>query len=94
MQTENKLGHNKPPKSVEELINDQGRIKLSNSIIRKLKRKVDDKGNYEAAWEEAEKVTELPIVFQTYHTLKEEVEKAFGSEPDELKAIFSLDDEN
>ena len=46
MQTENKLGHNKPPKSVEELINDQGRIKLSNSIIRKLKRKVDDKGNY------------------------------------------------
>ena len=43
MQTENKLGHNKPPKTVEELINDQGRINLSNSIIKKLKRKVDDK---------------------------------------------------
>ena len=57
MQTENKLGHNKPPKSVEELINDQGRIKLSNSIIRKLKRKVDDKGNYiETIYNDTERV--------------------------------------
>ena len=55
---------------------------------------VDDKRNYEAAWEKAEKVTQIPIVFQAYHTLKEEVEKAFGSEPAELKAIFSFDDEN
>ena len=57
MQTENKLGHNKPPKTVEELINDQGRIKLSNSIIRKLKRKVDDKGNYiETIYNDTERV--------------------------------------
>jgi len=44
MKEENKLGHNKPPKTVEEMINDQGRINLSNSVIRKLKRKVDDNG--------------------------------------------------
>ena len=57
MQERNKLGHNKPPKTIEEQINDQGRIKLSNSIIRQLKRKVDDKGNYvETVYSDTEKV--------------------------------------
>ena len=40
-----KLGHNKPPKTIDELIHN-GRIELKNSIIKKLKRKVDDNGNY------------------------------------------------
>ena len=58
MQTENKLGHNKPPKTIEELINDQGRIKLSNSIIRQLKRKVNpETGDYqETVYSDTEKV--------------------------------------
>lgn len=57
MQKENKLGHNNPPKSIGELINDQGRIKLSNSIIRKFKRNVDDKGNYiETIYNDTERV--------------------------------------
>ena len=46
MQTKNKLGHNNPPKTVEEQINNQGRIKLSNSLINKMKRRVDDNGKY------------------------------------------------
>ena len=57
MKEENKLGHNKPPKTVEEMINDQGRINLSNSVIRKLKRKVDDNGNYiETVFNDTERV--------------------------------------
>jgi hypothetical protein len=66
--------------------------RLLNYIF--IQSRIDDTKNYEAAWEQAEKVTQIPIVFQAYHTLKEEVEKAFGSEPAELKAIFSFDDEN
>jgi len=46
MQKESKLGHNNPPKTVDDMVNDQGRINLSNSILKKLERKVDDEGNY------------------------------------------------
>ena len=57
MKEENKLGHNKPPKTVEEMINDQGRINLSNSVIRKLKRNVDDNGDYiETVFNDTERV--------------------------------------
>jgi len=57
MHKEIKLGHNKPPKTIEEQINDQGRIKLSNSIIRQMKRAVDDKGNYiETIYNDTEKL--------------------------------------
>ena len=57
MQTKSKIGHNKPPKTIEEQINDQGRINLSNSLIKKFKRRVDDKGKYiETVFNDTERV--------------------------------------
>jgi integrase len=51
-----KLGHNKPPKTIDELIHN-GRIELKNSVIKKLKRKVDDKGKYiETIYNDTERV--------------------------------------
>lgn len=39
-----KLGHNKPPKTIDELIHN-GRIELKNSVIKKLKEKLMIKEN-------------------------------------------------
>jgi hypothetical protein len=91
----------KDDESDENMMLRQNSIKLyQNGIVNKrilnyifIQTRVDDKSNYEAAWQEAEKTIQIPIVFQAYHTFKEEVEKVFGSEPDNLKRVFSFDNE-
>lgn len=57
------LGHNNPPvednatATIRELVNGQGRIKLSNSVIKKLERKIDAEGEYiETVYNDTERV--------------------------------------
>jgi len=51
MQKENKLGHNNPPRD-ETAPNEQGRIRLTNALIKKLKRKTKKDKNGDAQYVE------------------------------------------